>query len=146
MYTPLKSNAAMQRGFTMVELITIIIIIGIIGATVMPKFFDNATYQNRAAADQVRAALKFGQKTAIAQHHQVTVLIDSAAQTNCTDTVTINGNNTVFVDCLISNSVTLTSAGTFNFNPLGQPVPNSAGSINVGGTVITIEQETGYVH
>jgi len=137
----LNSISKTQRGFTMVELITVIIIIGIIGAVVTPRFFSATTFQSRAAADQVRAALKYGQKIAIAQRHQVSVVVSSAAQANCTNTV-----SSYTVTCAILNSVTLTSAGTFNFNSLGQPVPNSANSINVGGTTIAIEQETGYVH
>jgi MSHA pilin protein MshC len=146
-----------QRGFTMVELITVIIIIGILGATVIPKFFDNATYQNRAAADQVRAALKFGQKMAIAERHNVTVNISNVAPTNCTDAV-----NSYVVTCAISNTVTLNGAtGTtlsVYFDSLGEPVTTATGttvapqgsiivgSLTDGGATILIEQETGYVH
>ena len=143
----------------MVELITVIIVIGIIGAVVMPKFFDNATYQNRAAADQVRAALKFGQKIAIAERHTVTVNISNAAQTNCTDSV-----SSYVVACAISNSVTLFGTTlSFYFDSLGEPVTTSlgvpvtgpfvlqqgsiiVGSLTDGGATILIEQETGYVH
>lgn len=149
-----------QRGFTIVELIAVIIIIGIIGAIAAPRFFDNATYQNRAAADQVRAALKFGQKIAIAERRLVGVTVSSSlsTQTNCTDTVTFSGS-TGLVTCAISNAVTPLSTGTYYFDSLGEPVnaggtlinSNPAASITVGntsdgGATITIEQETGYVH
>ncbi len=133
----------------MVELITVIIIAGILGAIVAPKFFDNSDFQNRTAADQVRAALKFGQKMAIAQRASVSVMVTApSASSNCNPVA-------VPVTCEISNLVSLSQTLPFSvtFDALGRPYssgttpivsPNN--TITVGGATITIEQETGYVH
>ncbi len=131
-----------NRGFTMVELVTVMVIIGILAAVVMPRFFDNSVFQNRGAADQVKAALRYGQKVAIAQHRIVIVSMAVAASSDC-GTVLVAGN----VSCTISNSVTpAPSFHNVSFDALGRPVPNGPDSVSVGGTTITIEQETGYVH
>ena len=149
MSNPQKLNLAIQRGFTMIELITVIIIIGIVGAMAAPMFFNNSDFQSRAAADQVRAALKFGQKMAIAQRTSVSVTITApSASSNCNPVA-------VPVTCQISNAVSLnqTLQSSVTFDALGKPYYNGTtplgstnNTITVGGTIITIEPETGYVH
>jgi MSHA pilin protein MshC len=131
-----------QRGFTLVELIMVMVIVGILAAVVAPRFFDNNVFQERGAADQIRAALRYGQKVAIAQRGSVTVNISTGSASDCG--VALVGGN---INCVISNSV-LAPAYTksVGFNALGQPVPNAADSIAVGTIVVTIEAETGYVH
>jgi MSHA pilin protein MshC len=132
-----------QAGFTLVELIMTMVILGIIAAVAMPRFFDTNVFQERGAADQVRAALRYGQKIAIAQRGAVSVNITAAANSDCGTQLT--GGD---VACVIEDSVTVVPAlpRTVTFNALGQPVPNAAGLIRVGTTDITIEAETGYVH
>ena len=142
----LKNN----RGFTLVELIMVMVIVGIMAAVAAPKFFDNTAYQNRGAADQVKAALRYGQKVAIAERSNVRVDISTAANPACNITVTL-----YVVSCTISTAVSLsqTLPSSVTFNGLGQPFSNvttplvaPGNTITVGGTTITIEQETGYVH
>jgi MSHA pilin protein MshC len=132
-----------QCGFTLTELITVIVILGIISAVAVPRFFDVTVFQSRGAADQVRAALRYGQKVAIAQHRNVNVTISSGATSDC-GAVLVAGN----VNCVISDSVTV-PARTVTFDRGGRPVPNAADSIVVGtgpnSTTITIAAETGYV-
>jgi MSHA pilin protein MshC len=148
MHNPMRhsfhSSEAGQRGFTLIELIMVMVIVGILAVFVVPRFFDVNIFQSRGAADQVKAALRYGQKIAIAQHRNVDVAISSAAISDC-GTELVGGN----VNCVISDSVAVT-AQTVTFNALGQPVPNAAGSIVIGvapnDTTIIIEVETGYVH
>lgn len=130
-----------QSGFTLVELITIITIVGILAVAAVPRFVDNNSIQARGASDQVTAALRYGQKAAIAQHQNVTVTISSAASTNCGSLLAVGS-----INCAIANSVPVTQK-TITFNSLGQPVPsNLSASVTVGTTTIKIEAETGYVH
>lgn len=127
----------------MVELIMTVVMIGIVAAMAAPRFFDNNVFQERGAANQVQAALRYGQKVAIAQRRNVSVNISAAAISNCG--AELAGGN---IDCKISNSVNVDPAlpQTVTFNALGQPVPNAAAAIAVGTTTITVEAETGYVH
>lgn len=133
-----------QRGFTLTELVTIMILVGILAVVVRPRFSGTTALQSRGAADQVKAALRYAQKVAIAQRNNVSVVISSAADSDCS-TVLAGGN----VNCVIANNVAV-PAKTVTFNAAGQPVPNAADSIVVGtdpdSTTITIQAETGYVH
>ncbi|OGS93489.1 MAG: hypothetical protein A2061_07985 [Gallionellales bacterium GWA2_59_43] len=133
-----------QRGFTLIELIMVMVIVGILAVFAAPKFFEANVFQSRGAADQVKAALRYAQKIAIAQRTTVSVVISSAAVADCS-TALVGGN----VACVVSNKVAIPGK-TVTFNALGQPVPNAADAIVVGAapndTTIAIEAETGYVH
>lgn len=128
-----------QHGFTLTELITIIVILGILSVAALPRFFDSDAFQQRGAADQVMAALRFAQKVAVAQHRAVSVTLAQGPDTDCTTTLT--GGN---LSCTIET--VLTGAGVYTFDALGRPSPNAQATIGIGGTTITIEEETGYVH
>lgn len=128
-----------QRGFTLVELITVMVIVGILAVAVLPRFFTVSDFEDRGSADQVKALLQFARKTAVAQHHNVSVAISGGAATpDCTTVLT-----GMSLTCAVKSTA---PTKTVTFDALGRPVPNAADSVTVGGTTLTIEAETGYVH
>lgn len=129
-----------NRGFTLVELITVMVIIGILAVVVLPRFFTVSDFEDRGSADQVKSLLRFAQKTAIAQHTPVSVTLAQGTSPDCTTTLT-GGNLT----CTVKSA--LTGAGNYTFNALGQlTAPAAPATVTIGGTTITVEAETGYVH
>lgn len=128
-----------QRGFTLTELITIIVIVGILSVAALPRFFDNDVFQQRGAADQVKSALRIAQKAAVAKHTPVSVAV-AQGDTGCDTTPT---------SLVLSCNVAVLNAGaaTYTFDRLGALIaPAASAVLSVGGTTITIEAETGYVH
>jgi MSHA pilin protein MshC len=67
----------------MVELITVMVLIGILGAIGAARFFDNAVFEGRAYADQVKALVRQAQKLAIAQNRPVFVRADAGGFAVC---------------------------------------------------------------
>ena len=56
----------MQRGFTMVELIMVIVILGILAAVVGPRFFDRQQFDQRMFYEESLSAVRYAQKLALA--------------------------------------------------------------------------------
>jgi len=62
-----------QIGFTLVELIMVIVMIAILSVTALPKFFEKNTFAERAFFADVLNALRYAQKLAVATHCDVQV-------------------------------------------------------------------------
>lgn len=144
-----------QRGFTLVELIMTMVIIGILAAVVAPRFFDNNVFQSRGFSDQVQASLRYAQKVAIAQHRFVCVVFTSngitlstGATTACGTPLASPSGDPSYVITAPSGVAFTALPANFSFDALGRPNPNAAQTLAIAGAVnpITIEAETGYVH
>lgn len=167
--------AVIQRGFTLIELIMVMVIVGILAVVVAPRFMGTSVLQSRGFADQVQATLRFAQKEAIAQHRNVCVTTNAGAITliiadasgatnNCNaNLVSPAGQQSdcaslTYRICTPDAAITLGPAVTFSFDALGRPwdvlgttpsIPSNAQRTFVisGATNnILVEAQTGYVH
>jgi MSHA pilin protein MshC len=148
-------------GFTMVELIVTITIVGILSAVAAPRFLSRDGFDSIGFTDQVESLTRYAQKVAIAKRRNVCVTLTAS-------TVSLNYSNPGLCDTALflpstqtntlnaPNGLTL-SAANFYFDSLGRPFyvagnasfGNNALSITVNATpprTITVVNETGYVH
>ena len=156
-----------QQGFTLVELVTVILLIGILAVNVVPRFDGTDSYEAHTHRAQLIAALRLTQQRAMQQTdsndnlcHEI-VFDDSQYgipnRTSCVNTfppgwepdgtghvVEERYNITFDIDGLINPQ-------TIGFNWLGQPTKSCSDGckININSAVeslqITIEPE-GYIH
>ena len=151
------------------ELVTVMVILGIIAVVAIPRFFDRGTYDSREFHDQVISTLRYAQKAAIAQRRFVCVTFtaNSVGLTYGT-----NSDCTAGAGALASPSgapyptsaqALFSSVPTdFSFDCLGRPRSMGMNTGICGNTLavltadqkvqfsnadpITISYETGYVH
>lgn len=74
-----------QSGFTIVELVTVIVLTGILAAVAIPRFFNTGGFDGRSSRDLVKGLMRYGQKIAIAQGRNVFVRVNGAGVALCYD-------------------------------------------------------------
>ena len=155
-----------QRAFTLVELVTVTILIGILAVVAMPRFADREAFASAGFVDQLTAALKHARKSAVAMRRNVCVALNGA------DTLTFTYNpspedafscgaaalplslpgssgNRLKAPSGVSVTFVPATLAALAFNGLGQP--STGASLTVNGSdgasaSVVIEGGSGYVH
>jgi MSHA pilin protein MshC len=152
-----------QSGFTLLELVLVIVILGIISVFVAPTFTGTSGVDARGFHDETLAYLRYAQKTAIAQRHSVCVTFESSSVSlsisNVSDSYSCLANmigprgEARAVATARPGASYSTVPQNFVFDPQGQPVDGSGANqsrltIQVAGhsKTIFVEPSTGYVH
>lgn len=149
---------AFTRGFTLVELVTIMIIIGVLAAMAAPKFTDltNSTAES-GHASEIRSNLAHARKTAIAARRYVCISVasnkltftmdpsdpDSLSSPNCTLPVPLPASDSSGILVAPSGVSVTSSSATFYFKPSGEASSNA--TLTIGGLTVSVTAITGLV-
>ena len=151
------TSAAATAGFTLIELIAVLILTAILGIVIAPRMATRSTFDTRGFADTTRSTLQHARRVAIAQRR--TVCGNFASGSLSFSQSTVNGAascNLALSDPSTGGTLSLTppsgvslgvTPASFTFDGLGRP--SSAVAITITGDVtrsLTIEADSGYVH
>lgn len=65
-------------GFTLLEMIVVIVLIGILSIAIVPRMTATQSINNRGFSDQLKAAVEFARKSAVASRRNVCVTFSAA--------------------------------------------------------------------
>ncbi|WP_137820499.1 prepilin-type N-terminal cleavage/methylation domain-containing protein [Pseudomonas sp. 2FG] len=145
-----------SRGFTLVELILVIVIIGILAAVVGPRFFDRQVFDGRLYFEETRAAVRYAQKLALASGCRVQVGLGAGGYSLRRDANCGTGNPANYVAQVLgpdgqpyadapapSGVAVVPNSFPLVFDSLGRP--SNAANANIGGFVLSVNADTGLV-
>jgi MSHA pilin protein MshC len=154
-------------GFTMIELVTVMIILGVLAVVALPSLSGSSLFQSTSFNEQVRDALRYAQKAAVSHRRMVCATLTATTVTltiatnfgdaACSAT-TLNGPNGSSAYAISpKSSITLSPTGSIYFEPSGMITTDANddtgsspynGSITVSGTgtSIALQGLTGYVY
>jgi MSHA pilin protein MshC len=147
---PVRSAA---RGFTIIELIVVIVIIGILLVVAAARLTGVDAFEVQAFFDSTKSAVRFAQKLAVAQRTNVVVVVGATSVSVC---YTSPGCGSPVTDPTTGRAmrvsapsgVSVSGPASVSFDGLGSATPGGTITVNGGGMTrsLVIEQDTGYVH
>jgi MSHA pilin protein MshC len=144
-------GVARARGFTLIELIMVVVMLGVLAVFAAPRILDTGAFNARGFHDETLSLLRYAQKTAIAQRRTVCVALNDTGVALTMDTATVPDGacdaalpmaNVPRGGTGLSGSV-----AAFEYAALGNT--NQTGNVTVtivAGKPITVDAATGFVH
>jgi MSHA pilin protein MshC len=153
-----------QRGFTLVELIVALLILGILAAVLVPRFFDKKDYEFQGTFDRVLATVRHAHKVATASQQRVIVTVAGNALSVCVAQPPGMGTcGAAVADPVRGGSLGVEAPGgvtidgiSVAFDALGRPYAAGGAALAAPAVIavsngsstrsVWIEPETGHVH
>jgi MSHA pilin protein MshC len=163
---PFATGAILPNGFTFVELVVTLMIVGILAVTILPRFADRQTFNTRGVFEDLTGTLRFAHQQAVAQRRLmcVTVNASSFSVTRARAVPPAACDGTALLDpssgsgyarnlATLAPGVSIAARGataalpvTISFDALGRAVAAGLRVNGDGSFCLNVEAETGYVY
>ncbi len=146
------------RGYTLIELVVVIVILGVIAAIAGPRFFGTKVFSERGYADEVASAMRYSQKISVASGCNVRFAITIAGYNAMQQVASGNRCNpasaswTTVVkrpdgDALAGtppNDANVAGPATMIFDSKGAVI-SGATNLTIGAYTLTLDAASGFV-
>lgn len=158
-----------HRGFTLIELVVILVLIGIIAVFVAPRLGDVTVSNAAAFADRLRADIRYAQGLAMSEARRYRVYINTSPAPTPAGYAVVNdadgdgtwgesgevaldpaggGSLRIVLNTGQYSGITVSTppGGYIEFNSMGAATSGAALTVSPGGYTITITQQTGAIN
>jgi MSHA pilin protein MshC len=154
------SAAGAQTGYTVVELVVVLVVLGIVAANAMPRFFQVSSFEEMGYADELLGAVRYAHRLELSSRCDTRVSISTTGYAVYQRANSCKSGQ-------FSRFVTRPGAGNWQgsapngvaigtldlyFDAQGRPHDHASGTlynnsetVSVGGRTVTVEHTTGYV-
>jgi MSHA pilin protein MshC len=137
------------KGFTVIELVTVILLLGIVTAVVAPRWFNTAAFDASVLSTEVLSVARLAQRTAVARpgveisltivqsgsEWRIDVLADDGSTLTVLHTVTVGVTTSIAVTAGIGpTNLTATDSLALSYDALGNTL-----SVLLGGSPGTVD-------
>lgn len=157
-FPPASAARKHLRGFTLMELVMVIVLLGLLSIVALPRFGATEAVRTAAFRDEVVAAMRYARSTAISHRRLVCADVSTSAVTlriaaanpavACTHSLPGTDGNAAFARS--AASLITSGTGTIHFQPAGTVGPAAGGTGNIVIAIrdeqaVTIVGKTGHV-
>jgi MSHA pilin protein MshC len=152
-------RTAEQGGYTLIELVIVLTVMGILAATVGPRFFTQSVFSQRGYADELASALRYTQKAAVVSGCPAQLTVTSTAYAaaqqaasgntcNPADTswaTPVIGPDGTAIQDTAPSGIAVSPTGVYVFDDQGRLTSGPGTTLTIGSRTITIVSGTGLV-
>lgn len=139
-------STAGERGFTLVELILVLLVVGVLGVVAIPRMIDLDAWRLRAYGDELLVQTQAMQRLALVQRRPVIATIDGGG----VDFAYAGGATLLDLPCPAALTPCIAEPGprtiTFNSGNTGRAVSSTGSALPLtlshGGTTLALHLET----
>lgn len=124
------------RGFTFVELLTVMILVGILAAVIVPRLLDNTGVAGPAFRSDVLNALRYAQKTAVSHRRLVCATFSQSSGGN---------NSRVVLNIAQANPPGAAGCNAALPSPDGAPYVSTHAAVGLGANAVLYFQPSGQI-